>query len=130
MFEPAKKEVGLLLTLGEYLQRRLLYLPYLLRCVCMYLSHSSPLELLLILKMLPCTQWATKVKKLWWFSVTHMLQRLNAICLGWPYVYMSDIFPVDNTHVHCAYVSSFQCDAPFVIAVSSPCIYNDHFRFR
>ena len=36
---------------------------------------------------------------------TAPLPRLSAPSLGWPYI-QSAIFPVYNTHVHCAYASS------------------------
>ena len=37
-------------------------------------------------------------------SETVPLQTLSAPSLGWPYI-RSAIFPVDNTHAHCAYTS-------------------------
>ena len=45
---------------------------------------------------------------------TAPLPRSSAPYLVWPYM-RSFIFPVDNTHAHCAYVSSpryARCDAP------------------
>ena len=46
------------------------------------------------------------------FSDTAPLPRPSAPSLGWPYIW-SAIFPVDNTHAHCAYTSSprFAMDA-------------------
>ena len=44
------------------------------------------------------------------FSKTHAFQRSSAPSLGWPHI-RSAIFPVDNTHAHCAY-ARFTIDAP------------------
>ena len=46
------------------------------------------------------------------FSETAPLLRSSTPSLGWPYI-QSAIFPVDNTHVQCAFskVRDAQCDA-------------------
>ena len=54
------------------------------------------------------------------FSKTHAFLRSSAPSLGWPYI-RSAIFPVDNTHAHCAYASSARF-AKTLHAISSPCI--------
>ena len=33
---------------------------------------------------------------------SHILQRLSASSLGWPYIWLV-IFPAENMHAHCAY---------------------------
>ena len=88
-------------------------------CVCP-LSHISPLGLLFVVKTLPRTQRATKVKKFVAFSLK-MLRSSATSFDG-----RTSGRPSENTHAHCGYVSSRQdrsrCEAPYAIAISSPCI--------
>ena len=87
-------------------------------CVCL-LSHISPLGLLFVVKTLPCTQWATKVKTF----ETVPLQRLNTPShdghtLGQP-------FFLQRTHMRIVHTQVLEfdhsrCDAPYTIAISSP----------
>ena len=41
------------------------------------------------------------------FSATPLLPRSSGPSLEWPYI-RSAIFPVDNTHAHCAYTTQVQ----------------------
>ena len=92
-------------------------------CVCVCpLSHISPLGRLFVVKMLPRTQWATKVKKFFGiFSKTALLPRSSTPSLERPYIRLA-ISPVDNMHAHCAYERHSVMQHGLHDAVSSLCI--------
>ena len=99
------------------------------RSVCVSvcpLSHISPLGHLLSWKrchLLISGQ--RRSKYLWRFLWTCSVTKIERYLPWWPYI-GSAIFPTENTHAHYGYASSRQdrtrCEAPYAIAVSSPCI--------
>ena len=73
--------------------------------VCL-LSHISPLGLLFVVKTLPHTHQAMKVKK-----VKLKLLHCGECSLCWTAIRMVGHFCADNTDAHCTY-ASLLCDAP------------------